>query len=75
MQIAAVKALSALAHEPVPSEVLEAYHLDQLDYGPDYFIPKPLDPRLIDRIAPAVARAAIESGVARLDYPAHYPQT
>ena len=75
MQIAAVKALSALAHEPVPSEVLEAYHMDQLDYGPDYFIPKPLDPRLIDRIAPAVARAAIESGVARLDYPAHYPQT
>lgn len=74
MQIAAVKALSALAHEPVPSEVLEAYHLDQLDYGPDYFIPKPLDPRLIEWIAPAVARSAIESGVARLDYPAHYPQ-
>jgi malate dehydrogenase (oxaloacetate-decarboxylating)(NADP+) len=74
MQIAAVQALSALAHEPVPSEVLKAYHIDQLDYGRDYFIPKPLDPRLIEWVAPAVARAAIGSGVARLGYPGHYPQ-
>ncbi|MBI2779093.1 MAG: hypothetical protein HYX62_04825 [Gammaproteobacteria bacterium] len=69
MQIAAVHALQALAHEPVPRDVLEAYKLDHLEFGPDYIIPKPFDLRLIDRVPAAVARAAVESGVARQDYP------
>ena len=64
MQIAAVRALCALAREPVPAAVLKAYKLDRLEYGPGYIIPKPLDPRLIERVPPAVGRAAIESGVA-----------
>jgi malate dehydrogenase (oxaloacetate-decarboxylating)(NADP+) len=72
MQIAAVQALKALTHEPVPEEVLEAYGLDNLAFGPDYIIPKPLDPRLKTRISSAVARAAVTSGVARSPYPAHY---
>ncbi|MGQ9658622.1 MAG: malic enzyme-like NAD(P)-binding protein [Thermochromatium sp.] len=66
MQIAAVEALRALAHEPVPTEVLEAYALKELSFGPDYIIPKPFDPRLRERVPVAVARAAIASGVARL---------
>jgi malate dehydrogenase (oxaloacetate-decarboxylating)(NADP+) len=69
MQIAAVHALRELTHEPVPRSVLEAYGLDRLEYGPDYIIPKPFDPRLRAWVAPAVARAAIASGVARLPYP------
>ncbi len=73
MQIAAVHALRLLAHEPVPSEVLAGYGLDSLEYGPGYIIPKPTDPRLIDWVAPAVARAAVETGMARTDYPPHYP--
>jgi len=73
MHIAAVHALRALAREPVPSEVLAAYNLDHLEFGPDYILPKPFDPRLRERIPPAVARAAILAGVARLPYPAHYP--
>ncbi len=71
MQIAAVHALRALAREPVPAEVLQAYNLQHLEFGPDYIIPKPLDPRLIDHVPPAIARAAVESGVARKAYP--YP--
>jgi malate dehydrogenase (oxaloacetate-decarboxylating)(NADP+) len=74
MKVAAVKALAQLAHEPVPEEVLTAYGVDNLSFGPDYIIPKPFDPRLRDCVAPAVARAAVDSGVARLPYPAHYPQ-
>jgi malate dehydrogenase (oxaloacetate-decarboxylating)(NADP+) len=74
MQIAAVHALKDLTHEPVPASVLAAYGLDALAFGPDYIIPKPLDPRLRQVVPPAVARAAIESGVARIPYPAHYPQ-
>jgi malate dehydrogenase (oxaloacetate-decarboxylating)(NADP+) len=66
MQIAAVHALRDLTHEPVPREVLEAYKLDKLAFGPDYIIPKPLDPRLRDWVASAVARAAMHSGVARV---------
>ena len=66
MQIAAVEALRALAREPVPAEVLEAYGLKELGFGPDYIIPKPFDPRLRERVPAAVARAAIDSGVARL---------
>lgn len=73
MQIAAVEALRRLAHEPVPAEVLQAYGLESLGFGPDYIIPKPFDPRLIAHVPPAVARAAVASGVARAPWPAHYP--
>jgi len=69
MHIAAVHALRDLAREPVPREVLDAYQLEHLAFGPDYILPKPLDPRLIETVAPAVARAAVESGVARLAPP------
>ncbi|WP_303906419.1 malic enzyme-like NAD(P)-binding protein [Thiohalomonas denitrificans] len=74
MAIAAVHALKALAHEPVPDGVLEAYELEVMTFGPEYIIPKPFDPRLIDKVPPAVARAAIDTGVARYGWPAHYPQ-
>jgi malate dehydrogenase (oxaloacetate-decarboxylating)(NADP+) len=66
MKLAATKALADLAREPVPETVLKAYGLTSLEFGKDYIIPKPLDPRLISRVASAVARAAIETGVARL---------
>ena len=75
MQIAAVRALQALAREPVPKAMLEAYGLDALSYGRDYILPKPLDGRLRDVVPPAVARAAIDTGVARSDWPEHYPST
>lgn len=65
MKIAASKALAELAKEPVPEEVNIAFHVQNLKYGTEYFIPKPTDPRLIERIAPAVAKAAMESGVAK----------
>lgn len=65
MKIAAARALFELAQEPVPESVLQAYNLDELHFGPEYFIPKPLDPRVVFWVAPAVARAAMESGVAR----------
>ena len=65
MKIATVKALAELARESVPESVLDAYSLVELEYGPDYILPKPMDPRLMPVIAPAVARAAVESGVAR----------
>lgn len=58
MMIAAARALAALAREPVPAEVLAAYNLEQLAFGRDYIIPKPFDPRLIERIPQAVAAAA-----------------
>jgi malate dehydrogenase (oxaloacetate-decarboxylating)(NADP+) len=74
MQVAAVQALRELAHEPVPQTVLDAYGLAALSFGPGYIIPKPLDHRLIERVPPAVARAAVESGVAQLPYPGHYPK-
>jgi len=73
MLVGAVRALAKLAHEPVPTEVLRAYGLERLEFGPEYIIPKPLDPRLIKTIPPAVAKAAVDSGVARAGYPAHYP--
>ena len=73
MQIAAVHALRLLAHEPVPDEVLRAYNLEELEFGRDYIIPKPLDPRLMAFVPPAIAKAAVDSGVARAPYPAHYP--
>jgi len=65
MKIATVNALAELARESVPESVLDAYSLVELEYGPDYILPKPMDPRLMPVIAPAVARAAVESGVAR----------
>lgn len=66
MIIAAVMEISKLTHEPVPQEVLNAYELSELKFGPEYIIPKPIDPRLIERVPKAVAQAAIDSGVARL---------
>ncbi len=65
MKLAASKALAELAKEPVPASVLRAYNLGDLKFGKDYIIPKPVDPRLISSVAPAVARAAMESGVAK----------
>ena len=65
MKIAAAEALAALAKEPVPAEVCSAYNVDKLEYGFDYIIPKPLDPRILTRITPAVAKAAMDTGVAR----------
>lgn len=65
MKLAAVKALAELAKEPVPDIINSAYDIQKLSFGRNYFIPKPLDPRLITRVTMAVARAAIESGVAR----------
>ncbi|MEC8738568.1 MAG: NADP-dependent malic enzyme [Bacteroidota bacterium] len=67
MKIAAVHALAELTHEPVPEIVTQAYGLQQLTFGKDYLIPKPIDPRLITAVAPAVAQAAMESGIARLE--------
>ncbi|MDP4651382.1 MAG: malate dehydrogenase [Haliea sp.] len=72
MKIAAVKALGDLAREPVPAAVLQACGETELSFGPRYIIPKPVDPRLLQRIAPAVARAAVDSGVARIPYPDGY---
>jgi malate dehydrogenase (oxaloacetate-decarboxylating)(NADP+) len=65
MKLAASKALAALAKEPVPESVLKAYNVEKLKFGKEYIIPKPLDPRLISRVAPAVAKAAMDSGVAK----------
>ena len=65
MKLAAVKAIAALAKMPVPDVVNEVYHVNDLSFGPKYFIPKPVDPRLITEVSAAVAQAAIKSGVAR----------
>ena len=65
MKLAAVKAIAALAKETIPEEVIEAYGEKNISFGREQIIPKPLDPRLIYYVAPAVAKAAIESGVAR----------
>ena len=65
MKIAAARALAELAREDVPDEVAAAYHGSRLTFGPQYLIPVPFDPRLISRIPVAVAKAAMESGVAR----------
>jgi malate dehydrogenase (oxaloacetate-decarboxylating)(NADP+) len=66
MKIAASQALSLLARQPVTPEVLKAYNLDHLEFGRDYVVPKPLDKRVCLWEAPAVAKAAMESGVARV---------
>lgn len=65
MKLAAARALAALAHEAVPSEVAAAYGGRKLSYGPDYIIPTPFDPRLIECVSVAVAQAAMDTGVAR----------
>ena len=65
MKLAAVRAIAGIAKKPVPDVVNAAYHVNNLTFGPSYFIPKPVDPRLITEVSMAVARAAMESGVAR----------
>ena len=73
MKIAAALALRDLAKLPVPEEVCQAYGICGLEFGREYIIPKPMDPRLITMVSDAVAKAAIESGVATLPYPKNYP--
>ena len=65
MKLAAVRAIAGLAKKPVPDVVNEAYHVNNLSFGPEYFIPKPVDPRLITEVSMAVAKAAMDSGVSR----------
>jgi len=65
MKLAAARALAALAHADVPDSVLKAYNTESLLFGPEYIIPKPVDPRVLLWVAPAVAQAAIAEGVAR----------
>jgi malate dehydrogenase (oxaloacetate-decarboxylating)(NADP+) len=65
MKLAAVKAIASLAKETIPEEVIQAYGEKNISFGREQIIPKPLDPRLIYSVAPAVARAAMESGVAK----------
>ncbi len=76
MKVAAAHALAALARQDVPDEVVKAYGLEHLGFGPDYLIPKPLDPRVLLWEAPAVAQAAMDSGVARIriDIPTYRQQ-
>jgi len=73
MKVAAVNALANLAKQTVPQEVCDAYGGEQFEFGANYIIPKPLDPRLKDFVSSAVAHAAVTSGVAKNAYPAHYP--
>ncbi|HPW95072.1 MAG TPA: malic enzyme-like NAD(P)-binding protein, partial [Fibrobacteraceae bacterium] len=75
MKLAAVRAIAKLAHEPVPDVVNIAYNAKRFTFGKDYLIPKPLDPRLLTEVSIAVAKAAIDSGVARkpiTDWDAYY---
>lgn len=72
MKLAAVEAIRQLAKQEVPAEVLKAAGVESLSFGPDYIIPKPMDPRLLSEVAGAVARAAVESGVARIELPEEY---
>ena len=65
MKLAAVRTIAGLAKKAVPDVVNEAYHVNNLSFGPEYFIPKPVDPRLITEVSMAVAKAAMDSGVAR----------
>ncbi|WP_116474864.1 malic enzyme-like NAD(P)-binding protein [Zobellella maritima] len=72
MKVAAVEAIRSLAKEPVPQQVLDAAGIEALTFGKDYIIPKPMDPRLLPRVARAVAVAAVESGVAGIELPENY---
>ncbi len=73
MKLAAVHAIKDLAKEPVPADVVKAYGGIELTFGREYILPKPTDERLLGSVAAAVAQAAIDSDVARLPYPSHYP--
>ncbi|MAZ89055.1 MAG: malate dehydrogenase [Cellvibrionaceae bacterium] len=73
MKLAAVHAIKDLAKEPVPADVVKAYGGVELTFGREYILPKPTDERLLGAVAAAVAQAAIDSDVARLPYPSHYP--
>lgn len=75
MKIAAVYAIAELAKEPVPESVLAAYpNVSELSFGPQYVLPKPMDSRLLPKVAKAVAQAAIDSGVAQIDTLPQYPE-
>jgi len=73
MKAAAVRALADLAKQPVTQEVLDAYGMDALEFGREYILPKATDSRLLGAISYAVAKAAVDTGVARLPMPANYP--
>lgn len=73
MKLAAVEAVRDLAKQPVPAEVCAAYGGAELSFGTEYILPKPTDERLLGAVAAAVAQAAVDTGVARLPYPSHYP--
>ena len=75
MKVAAVHAIRRIAKEPVPESVLVASQVTSLVFGKEYIIPKPMDPRLLPRVAKAVADAAVASGVARIEMPAAYMQS
>jgi malate dehydrogenase (oxaloacetate-decarboxylating)(NADP+) len=77
MKLAAVRALAELTKEPVPDVVFQAYNIDRIEFGREYLIPKPLDPRLITTVSPAVAKAAMYSGIAKnpiTDWAAYHQQ-
>jgi malate dehydrogenase (oxaloacetate-decarboxylating)(NADP+) len=65
MKLAATRALAALTREDVPASVCQAYGVEKIQYGPEYIVPKPFDPRVLVWVASAVAKAAMETGVAR----------
>jgi malate dehydrogenase (oxaloacetate-decarboxylating)(NADP+) len=67
MKLAAARALAQLAKQDVPDSVIRAYGGEKIEFGRNYIIPKPFDPRVLTWVAPAVAKAAIESGVARVE--------
>ncbi|WP_460804314.1 malic enzyme-like NAD(P)-binding protein [Microbulbifer agarilyticus] len=73
MKLAAIEAIRKLAREEVPEEVRAGYGGVEMAFGPSYILPKPTDPRLLPEVAAAVAKAAVDSGAARLPYPEHYP--
>lgn len=73
MKVAAVHALKDLAKEPVPADVVKAYGGAPLSFGKEYILPKPMDARLLTEVSAAVAKAAVDSGVATLPYPSFYP--
>ncbi|MDC0610080.1 malate dehydrogenase [Vibrio sp.] len=75
MKLAAVEAIRQLAKEEVPVEVLKAAGVEHLSFGKDYIIPKPMDPRLLPRVAKAVAQAAVDSGSARIAMPEGYMES
>ncbi len=73
MKMAAVEAIRGLAKEAIPEDVIAAYGGEAMEFGKHYILPKPTDFRLLPVVSAAVAQAAIDTGVARLPYPAHYP--